>query len=678
MPRAAARTHPGRVRLTNEDVPVLDATRGVFGVVDGIGGHAGGEVAAAMAKDVILQRLARPLGTPAERAREAIAIANNTIFRRATDCPELAGMACVITLALVGDGRLTIGHVGDTRLYKLRVDGIGLGLGIRKLTRDHSPVGEREDAGELSEAEAMRHPHRNEVFRDVGTIFRDKDEQEFVDIIEEPLEPDAAILVCSDGLSDMLPAASIAHIVRQHAGDPEAVVEALIAAANDAGGRDNITAVYAEMPRFAGAVADGIDQRETPTEPPTVADTYRIRGSVGSQSAQTSGQTGAQAAIRSVAEMQSAAQTAARSGAQSAAHTDSQAAMRSLAESQADAQATARPGSRAAAGAAVQTARAPAAAGLATAGVAAARAASAGPSWISRAARAFVSSRLTWFAVGAFAGVAGAIALTGYVARLQIPPARTLIVAPAAQDAGAGGGLAGFATISAALLTARPGDVVRVEPGTYREQVQLPDGVDLIARVPGTVTIVPPSTPAVAITGPLNVRVSGIRIEPTADAPVDTGVYITAPTATLELVEMTGPIRHGFSLSPASALIVRGSRISVSDTLIAVPDDGHATFVNSVLTRAGTGSASAGSASGAALSMTPSAHLVLRGNVFAGFGSHLLDDVTPAQRAELLAGNIVVPAEEHAGAATAAPAAGSAPSTRRRGTTARQVPESGR
>ena len=174
---AAARTHPGRVRLNNEDLPVLDAARGVFGVIDGIGGQAGGEVAAATARDVILQRLARPVGTPADRVREAIAIANNEIYRRAAASPELAGMGCVITLAIVADGRLTAGHVGDTRLYKIRPES------IRKLTRDHSPVGELEDAGALPEPEAMRHPRRHEVFRDVGTIYRDKDEQEFVDIV---------------------------------------------------------------------------------------------------------------------------------------------------------------------------------------------------------------------------------------------------------------------------------------------------------------------------------------------------------------------------------------------------------------------------------------------------------------------------------------------------------------
>src|SRR5258708_10627366 len=110
MLRAAARTDPGRLRPNNEDIPIIDAARGVFGVIDGIGGHAGGEVAAAVARDVILQRLARPLGAPAERVREAIAIANNEIFKRAGDSSELAGMACVVTLAIVGDHRLTISH----------------------------------------------------------------------------------------------------------------------------------------------------------------------------------------------------------------------------------------------------------------------------------------------------------------------------------------------------------------------------------------------------------------------------------------------------------------------------------------------------------------------------------------------------------------------------------------
>lgn len=245
----AARSDAGRVRSNNEDLALLDPERGIFGVIDGVGGHAGGETAAAIARDVILQRLARPLGTPAERVREAIAIANNEIFRRAAGAPDLAGMTCVVTLAVVAEGRLTIGHVGDSRLYKLGP------AGLVKLTHDHSPVGEREDAQEIGEVEAMRHPRRHEVFRDVGSALRDKDEADYVEVIEDSLEEDAAILVCSDGLTDMIPSATIERIVRAHAGDVEAVASSLVAAANEAGGRDNVTVVYAESPEFASALA---------------------------------------------------------------------------------------------------------------------------------------------------------------------------------------------------------------------------------------------------------------------------------------------------------------------------------------------------------------------------------------------------------------------------------------
>ncbi len=685
MLRAAARTHPGRVRATNEDVPLIDAARGVFGVIDGIGGHAGGEVAAAMAKEVIEQRLARSFGTPAERVLEAIAIANNTIFRRATDCTELSGMACVITLAIVSvsEGTLTIGHVGDTRLYLLR------GGGIRKLTRDHSPVGEREDAGELSEAEAMRHPHRNEVFRDVGTMFRDKDEQEFVDVLEEPIENDAAILLCSDGLSDMLPAATIAHIVRQHAGDPEQVVETLVAAANDAGGKDNITVVYAEMPLFADAMSRGAaDQRLTPTEPPLGADAYQMIGDAGNAGNARNGGNASNAGNAAVARQTAASRHGSASAAASAARQSAGSRQASRSNSGADGRDAAR------------------------------------GSLLGRFARAVVASRMTWFAVGALGGVLGAVALTAYIARTQVHGSQTLIVSPE--------GVSPFTTIMSALAAARPGDIVRVEPGMYREQVEVHDGVDLVARIPGTVTIAgvaggaatsntlrpaesvgatvgdgaanaasaaaaSASTPILSVTGSLNVRVAGVRIE--SATPVDYAVAVAAPAATLELVEMSGQIRHAFALSPASAVTVRGSRIVVTDSLLAVPDDGHATFVNSVLTR-GAAAANANpnergperraaADANPALTMSPSAHVVLRGNVFAGFGTRILDtSIGQAQRAELLAGNIIVPTDDSAGvgaagaagahnapapSTTAAPAPTTASRPRRRATADRQT-----
>jgi PPM family protein phosphatase len=246
---AAAASDCGRIRTGNEDRHHVDIDRGVFLVVDGVGGHAAGEVAAAIAVDVITQRLERPLGTPAQRVREAIALANNEILRQAERSPAHAGMTCVLTLALLTEDQLTIGHVGDSRLYKLTRDG------LRKLTHDHSPIGEREDAQEMSEADAMKHPRRSEVFRDVGSAFHEPDDPDFIELVDATFEPDAALLLCSDGLSDMISSAVILRTVREQAGAPDRVVQSLIDAANKAGGKDNITVVYAEGTDFAAASA---------------------------------------------------------------------------------------------------------------------------------------------------------------------------------------------------------------------------------------------------------------------------------------------------------------------------------------------------------------------------------------------------------------------------------------
>jgi parallel beta-helix repeat protein len=135
--------------------------------------------------------------------------------------------------------------VGDSRLYHIR------GGEIRKITHDHSPVGEREDSQELSEAEAMRHPRRNEVFRDVGSEEHAPGDSDFIEIQRIAFEPDAALILCSDGLSDQVASAEIREAVERHAGDPEAAVEELIEAANRAGGKDNVTVVVVEGERFA-------------------------------------------------------------------------------------------------------------------------------------------------------------------------------------------------------------------------------------------------------------------------------------------------------------------------------------------------------------------------------------------------------------------------------------------
>ncbi len=245
----AGDSDPGLQREVNEDRFHVDLARGIFVLVDGVGGQAAGGKAADVAVAMLRKRLERETGPTADRIREAITIANNEIYRIASQRTEWTGMACVLTVAVVGDQSAVVGHVGDTRLYKLR------GNCIEKVTRDHSPVGEREDSNEISEGDAMRHRRRNEVYRDVGSEPHAPADPDFIDLHEIAFEPDAALLLCSDGLTDLVESAAINQIVTRLAGRPHDVVAALIEAANDAGGKDNVTVVYVEGELFAAGRA---------------------------------------------------------------------------------------------------------------------------------------------------------------------------------------------------------------------------------------------------------------------------------------------------------------------------------------------------------------------------------------------------------------------------------------
>lgn len=247
-PNAAAGTDPGRERDNNEDRVLCDPERGIFAVIDGVGGESGGEIAAQTALEVLRARLSRRTTDLARLIREAIALANKQIFERAQADPRLTGMACVLTVAVLDGDHATVGHVGDSRLYQLRRGQ------IRKITRDHSPVGTREDAGEISEAEAMSHPRRNEIFRDVGSDPHEPDDEGFIDIQQIPFDAESALLLCSDGLSDLVPSARILEAVEKNAGNPAATVRELIDSANAAGGKDNISIVLVEGDRFAASV----------------------------------------------------------------------------------------------------------------------------------------------------------------------------------------------------------------------------------------------------------------------------------------------------------------------------------------------------------------------------------------------------------------------------------------
>ncbi|HEX4810856.1 MAG TPA: protein phosphatase 2C domain-containing protein [Bryobacteraceae bacterium] len=245
--QAGVATHPGLERPINEDRVFADEAHGVFAVVDGLGGHAAGERAAETAVGVIAEHAGSGMGEPEERIRKSIATANNRICDLAKNHEGWRGMACVLTLAVVHGDRVTVGHVGDSRLYLI------WNGHLRKLTSDHSPVGEMEDQGELTEGEAMCHPRRNEIFRDVGSVPHEPNDPEFIEVREFPLRPDAALLLCSDGLSDAVTSSQIRAIVERYDSNPEEVAQRLVEAANEAGGRDNVSVVFVPGPEFLGS-----------------------------------------------------------------------------------------------------------------------------------------------------------------------------------------------------------------------------------------------------------------------------------------------------------------------------------------------------------------------------------------------------------------------------------------
>ena len=244
---SAASSEIGSVRPNNEDCVYCDDARGFFLVIDGMGGHVAGEQAAGIAVERIRARLERQTGDVEQRLSEAITLANNAIYQTAQAQPEWSGMACVLTVAVMEGGLVTVGHVGDSRLYRIK-RGV-----IEKMTRDHSPVGQWEDSGELTEWEAMRHPRRNEVYRAVGSEEHTPDDKDFIEIFRFLFEPDSAFLLCSGGLSDAISSQRILQIVEESAGDRWAATRALMVAASEVG-KDNISVVLVQGEAFAASL----------------------------------------------------------------------------------------------------------------------------------------------------------------------------------------------------------------------------------------------------------------------------------------------------------------------------------------------------------------------------------------------------------------------------------------
>jgi serine/threonine protein phosphatase PrpC len=226
--RASAASDPGRKRRRNEDAFVCQPP--LFAVADGMGGAQAGEIASRLAAGAVKGDEAA--GSGERRVQELIQEANRRVHQRSIEDPNASGMGTTLTLAVVDDGLVSIGHVGDSRAYLVREGQ------LEQLTEDHSLVGELMRSGELSAEEAESHPQRSVITRALGT-----DPDVDVDTLEIALREGDLFLLCSDGLTSMVDDEEILEVVERHRLDLDRLVQALIRAANRGGGEDNITVV---------------------------------------------------------------------------------------------------------------------------------------------------------------------------------------------------------------------------------------------------------------------------------------------------------------------------------------------------------------------------------------------------------------------------------------------------
>ena len=247
-----AAVDPGRARSNNEDSVAIDDSVALAVLADGMGGYNAGEVASNMATTFIRAELGRWLREASSQASDAevkramdicVDNANRAIFNAANANPQYAGMGTTLVVAVFRDNRLLLGHVGDSRCYRLRAGR------LQQITRDHSLLQEQIDAGLITPEQAAFSINKNLVTRAVGV-----EDTVMLEIHQHDVLPDDAYLMCSDGLSDMLPDMAIAQLLLQNESMDEAN-SALIAAANDAGGKDNISVVLARASGGTGGQA---------------------------------------------------------------------------------------------------------------------------------------------------------------------------------------------------------------------------------------------------------------------------------------------------------------------------------------------------------------------------------------------------------------------------------------
>ena len=229
----AALTDAGRKRLRNEDAIVLASP--LFAVADGMGGAKGGQLASQLAAAVFNDHASSSAIDGETRLRALVTEANRQVFARAQSDSSLAGMGTTVTATVLDETRLAIVHVGDSRAYRMR-DGV-----LEQLTEDHSLVAELVRSGRLTREEAALHPQRAVITRALGT-----DPTVAADVIDTDTQPADIYLLCTDGLTSMVGDGAIEHILLDSK-NAQIATKALIRAANQAGGDDNISVVMFEV-----------------------------------------------------------------------------------------------------------------------------------------------------------------------------------------------------------------------------------------------------------------------------------------------------------------------------------------------------------------------------------------------------------------------------------------------
>ena len=233
-------TDPGRVRTNNEDAVTLDEEHGVAVLADGMGGYNAGEVASGMATTFIRSELVRWLTSGTQKSSTAqvaraldlcVQKANTSILNAAVSNPQYAGMGTTLVVAVFRGLSLVLGHVGDSRCYRLRAGALS------QLTKDHSMLQEQVDAGLLTPQQAAVAPGKNLLTRALGV-----EEVVHMDVTTHQVMGGDLYLMCSDGLTDMLDAPSMAMVLKSDVPIAQ-MAQDLVNLANAHGGRDNIAVV---------------------------------------------------------------------------------------------------------------------------------------------------------------------------------------------------------------------------------------------------------------------------------------------------------------------------------------------------------------------------------------------------------------------------------------------------